>query len=273
LEDVHFIIRLRAWDDLCLLMLTFLSTFFIGIEVGTLISVGVSLLLVLKHTTATRLTLLGKTTVLDQSTGLPKHKFKNLREGSQVERIEGCLLVKLEESMFFGNCGQLKDRLKRIEVFGDLGIHPSEKPINRVTDQYLDSQSSSRVIVESHLKSIIFEMSAVASIDGSATQTFLELVESFHSRQISVCFVKLRESCCVNFDLAGITKMSLFFPKISDALSHINIGHQSWALSWGNVDSPATDNSSLGGKPPFRCLPVTQYTETADPASDSDVEY
>ena len=51
LDDVYFIIRLRAWKDLGLLLLTFLTTLLVSIESGTLLSVGVSLLLVVQHTT------------------------------------------------------------------------------------------------------------------------------------------------------------------------------------------------------------------------------
>ena len=50
LQDVFFIIKLNAWRDLALLVGTFLSTVFLSIETGTLISVVISLLLVLRHT-------------------------------------------------------------------------------------------------------------------------------------------------------------------------------------------------------------------------------
>jgi MFS superfamily sulfate permease-like transporter len=51
LEEVYFLIKIFAWQDLGLLLMTFASTIFISIETGTLLSVGVSLLLVVKHTT------------------------------------------------------------------------------------------------------------------------------------------------------------------------------------------------------------------------------
>ena len=50
-EEIYFLIKIRAWGDIALLFLTFASTVFISIETGTLISVGTSLLLVVKHTT------------------------------------------------------------------------------------------------------------------------------------------------------------------------------------------------------------------------------
>ena len=54
-HDIHFLFRLRAWNDLGLLCLTFFSTLLFSIETGTLLSVGVSLLLVVKHTTKVKL--------------------------------------------------------------------------------------------------------------------------------------------------------------------------------------------------------------------------
>ena len=71
IEDVVFILRLRAWNDLALLCLTFFvyayfqafliySTIFVSIEVGTIISVGMSLLLVINHSSRTRFEVLGR---------------------------------------------------------------------------------------------------------------------------------------------------------------------------------------------------------------------
>jgi MFS superfamily sulfate permease-like transporter len=147
-HDVGFILRLRAWNDLALLLLTFLTTIVVSIEVGTLISVGTSLLLVMKHTTKTRIAILGKTLVIDPVTGVVKAKFRPMqsttgdddldgmgpggKKKSEVERVEGVLLIKIEEGLFFGNCGQLKERLKRVEIHGELGVHPGEAPRRRV---------------------------------------------------------------------------------------------------------------------------------------------
>jgi MFS superfamily sulfate permease-like transporter len=54
LEEVHFMVRLGAWKDLGLLCLTYFTTIFVSIETGTLLSVGISLLLVVKHTTTVK---------------------------------------------------------------------------------------------------------------------------------------------------------------------------------------------------------------------------
>lgn len=156
LNDVWFIIRLRAWKDLGLLFLTFLSTLFISIESGTLISVGISLLLVVQHTTKTRLAILGQTLVINPATGSLKPKYKSIHEGASVEPLDSLLIIRIEEGLFFGNSGQLKERLKRIEVFGDLSVHPGEEPIVISED-----------LGHKELKVIIFDMAAVTDIDAT----------------------------------------------------------------------------------------------------------
>ncbi|KAJ1569351.1 Solute carrier 26, partial [Cladochytrium tenue] len=47
---------------------------------------------------------------------------------AEVERIEVSLVIGVEEGLFFGNTGQLKERLNRVEMYGKLGVHPGEKP-------------------------------------------------------------------------------------------------------------------------------------------------
>ena len=156
LHDVWFIVRLCAWTDLGLLCLTFLSTVFISIESGTLISVGISLLLVVQHTTKTRLAILGQTLVINPATGSFKAKYRSIQEGPSVEPLDSLLIIRIEEGLFFGNSGQLKERLKRIEVFGDLSIHPGEEPLVISED-----------LGHKELKVIIFDMAAVTDIDAT----------------------------------------------------------------------------------------------------------
>ncbi|KAJ3305879.1 Solute carrier 26 [Blyttiomyces sp. JEL0837] len=256
LHDVGFILRLRAWNDMGLLLLTFVTTMVVSIEAGTLISVGTSLLLVIKHTTKTRIAILGRTLVLDPKTGQVKTKFRSISEHNQVERIEGGLVIRIEEGLFFGNVGQLKDRLKRVEMYGELGVHPGEEPrvgipasasganlsrtnsstavsalpANRESSGLLSSPQGSPAAAlkpaptDGAIHSVIFDIGAVTAVDASATQTLLEIVESYHSRNIIVCFVKLRENCRLWFERAGLYDLvgsEHFFNKISDAIESL----------------------------------------------------
>ncbi|KAI8622375.1 sulfate transporter family-domain-containing protein [Chytriomyces sp. MP71] len=261
-HDVEFLLRVQAWSDIGLLLLTFVTTLVVSIEVGTLISVGTSLLLVLDHTTKTRISILGRVRTVDTLTHEVKDKFRPIsKQDAGVDGIDGILMLRLEEGLFFGNCGQLKERLKRVEMFGDLHVHPGEAPRTRQRqrtpsvswrtgrggrsreasvvpsdeaffdgdhggdddDAYLESAISYGS--ESELQAVIFEVSAVGNIDASATQTLLEVVESYHARNITVCFVKLQPSCKPWFTRSGLIDIvgaDHFFSKMSDALRFLS---------------------------------------------------
>lgn len=160
-DEIRFMWRCRAYTDLGLVAVTFGTTVFVGIETGTLLSVGISLLMVIKHTTTTRLVLLGESSVIDNGFGGTRIKYRNIREESTM-RLEGILIVRFEEGLFFGNVGQLKDRLKRVEEHGDLGVHPGEAPREGYVqwdDQTMTAGSSGR------LDGVVFDMKAVSDVD------------------------------------------------------------------------------------------------------------
>ncbi|KAJ3413325.1 Solute carrier 26 [Chytridiales sp. JEL 0842] len=331
-HDVGFILRLRAWSDFLLLLLTFFTTIIISIEVGTLISVGTSLLLVMKHTTKTRIAILGRTLVVDPVSGAVKSKFRPMQSSladedagesgsglgkkkSEVERVEGVLLIKIEEGLFFGNSGQLKDRLKRVEMYGDLGVHPGEAPRrrglgnrgygargvtahgagrnegspseslfqqSRTIDSLMEGGFGSHVgsstsssfgspyvpVVNperyhhDEIRSVIFDVGAVNSIDASATQTLLEIVQSYNSRDIAVCFVKLRDTCRPWFIRSGLYDLvgpDRFFHKIRDAVDTLrgedrvldllgdSLGNASSSSGSNRLSSTPLDNPALLG--------------------------
>jgi MFS superfamily sulfate permease-like transporter len=297
LDELFFIARLQAWTDMMLLSITFFSTIFISVETGTLISVGLSLLLVVKHTTTvlflliqTRLVLLGEYSYLDPEAGVTP-KYKPLKEGANVRRIKGIMIVRFEEGLFFGNCGQLQEKLKRIEVHGDLGIHPGEDPLENpdwqesvfyslgvphnsispyderwgeeigdINQPIIDWIDSNELAKPKHsIYGVIFDMKAVSHIDASATVTIQEIVTDYQVRNIKVCFVKLRSECLENFKRAGIYDLvgqEFFFSKIKDAVpcmvSHVNIMERSNSVVL--IESPRAFplNISRSSSPEFQ---------------------
>ncbi|KAJ3033463.1 Solute carrier 26, partial [Rhizophlyctis rosea] len=256
LEDVRFILRLRAWKDLGLLGVTFLTTVFVGIEAGVLLSVGISLLLVMKHTTKTRVAILGRTLVVDPRTGQVKTKFRSVTDSSSVERIEGALIIRIEEGLFFGNTGQLKDRLKRIEVYGDLKVHPGEEP-KRVAvavaggDAPGSGADGGEGSDDGAVRAVIFDFGGVTNIDASAAQILLEIVEEYHHRRITVCFVKLRERCKLKFLRSGIYDLvgpGHFFRKIREAIEYLrNHDQLRGDVFYAEAPSGSTDTTNGQG--------------------------
>ncbi|CAG8540261.1 15966_t:CDS:2 [Gigaspora rosea] len=199
-EDLHFMYKIRAWNDFALLFLTFFITIFVSIEYGTLIAVALSLVLVVKHTTYPRISILGRMG--------NTNKFKPIKDfPDSAEHVEGVLVVKISEPLYFANTGQLKDRLRRLEAFGDMSVHPSEE---------------ARL---SPIENVIFDIETMEDLDASAAQILLEIVEAYHNRNVTVFFVKIRENQKKLFVRSGLWNKvgeEHFFGQISDALEYIN---------------------------------------------------
>jgi MFS superfamily sulfate permease-like transporter len=223
LEDVSYFYKLSAWKELSMMLLSFLVTFILGIELGTLVSILVSLIMVIRETTRVKVEVLG---MVDESdaTGTDgfrssRRKFRSLsirptsspghspvrEEG--VNPVPGILLLRIQESMlFFGNTAQLRERLRRLEVYGRKGVHPGEEVET----------------IQEPTRAVVLDWSSVNVMDASALQILDEIVSSYHGRGILVCMVKVSPELQALFETAGLHRDVLqaggFFDRIRDAI-------------------------------------------------------
>lgn len=164
-HDIAFFISIRGGTELGLMAIIFLSTIFYSLTLGMALGVGISILLVIKHSTRPRIQILGR---------IPgTNRFENAEsDGSSLEFIEGCLIVKIPEPLTFANTGELKARLRRLELYGTSQAHPALPRLR--------SQESNR--------NIIFDIHGVTSMDGSGTQVLEEIVRSYRDRGVRIFF-------------------------------------------------------------------------------------
>ncbi|KAI9320801.1 sulfate transporter family-domain-containing protein [Dichotomocladium elegans] len=199
-EDLHFIFKIGAWRDLSLLLVTFFGTVIISLEFGTLVAITLSLLLTIKETSYPRISIMGR--VKGSS-----DKFRAIHDDpEEVEHLEDVFIVRIEEPLFFANTGQLKDRLRRLEHYGDMSTHPSEHP-------RLNQMSYT-----------IFDVDNMPDIDASAVQIMYEIVEAYHARNVMVFFVRLRERPMMMFKKSGLYDLigsEHLFQKVSQAIGAI----------------------------------------------------
>ncbi|KAJ1965836.1 hypothetical protein IWQ62_002569 [Dispira parvispora] len=219
-RELRFLYRVGAWRDIILLTLIFVSTMVVSVEVGIMLAVILSLMTVIKKTTVPRITILGRITgTKDQFAPVPDFP-------DQVEHVQGVMVVRIEEPLFFANTGQLQARLKRLELFGDMDTHPSERA--RLPPA----------------QAVIFDVENMPDVDASALAILKEIVESYHLRKIIVCFVRLHPSLYLTFEKSGLREKvghQLFFVTVADALEHVE---QARSYSCDSAsDSPQdTDN-------------------------------
>lgn len=166
-HDIMFFIRIRGYTELGLMFIIFAATIFYSLTLGIAIGVGLSLLSVIKHSTRPRIQILGR---------IPgTNRFENAEDNpDKLEFIEGCLIVKIPEPLTFANTGDLKNRLRRLELYGTVNAHPALP----------------RVRAEEHNKNIIFDIHGVTQLDGSGTQVLEEIVRGYRKRGVRVFFTR-----------------------------------------------------------------------------------
>lgn len=164
-HDILFFVRIRGYTELGLMTIIFAATIFYSLELGIGIGVGLSLLSVIRHSTRPRIQILGR---------IPgTNRFENAEDNpAKLEFIEGCLIVKIPEPLTFANTGDLKNRLRRLELYGTTAAHPA---LPRVRPAELN-------------RNIIFDIHGVTGLDGSGTQVLEEIVRNYRERGVRVFF-------------------------------------------------------------------------------------
>lgn len=164
-HDITFFLRIRAWQELGLMLIIVLATIFYSLNMGIAIGIGLSLLLVVRHATRPRIQILGR---------IPgTQRFENAEDyPERLEFVEGCLIVKIPEPLTFANTGELKARLRRVELYGTIQAHPALPRLRR----------------EDSNRNIIFDIHGVTSMDGSGTQILEEIVRAYRERGVRVFF-------------------------------------------------------------------------------------
>jgi len=167
-EDIHFFVKIRGWTELGIMFGIILITVFFSLNLGIAIGIGVSLIQVIKHSTRARIQILGRVPGTQRFANAEDHP-------DQLEFVEGCLIVKIPEPLTFANTGQLKNRLRRLEVYGSGSVHPALPPVRRSASN----------------RNIIFDVHGVTSMDGSAVQVLREIVASYRERGVRVFFSRI----------------------------------------------------------------------------------
>jgi len=200
-HDVMFYYRMSAWTELALMTLTLVLTLVWNVEVGVLSSIAISCLLVLKKSSQPRMTILGRMPETD--------KWKPINENPEaVEPLSGVLIVRIRESLDFANSAQMKDRLRRLELYGPERKHPSERPTRENTH------------------ALVFHLHDMDDCDAAAVQIFTELIEAYKSRGVGVFITHLRPHMWGIFEKAGIIDLighDAIFDNVASAMQHIEI--------------------------------------------------
>ncbi|GJJ08402.1 hypothetical protein Clacol_002618 [Clathrus columnatus] len=193
--------RMGAWMELGLMGLTLILTIIWSVEVGVLASIAISVLLVVKKSSQARMSILGRIPGTDQ--------WKPISENPEaVEPLSGVLIVRIRESLNFANSAQMKERLRRLELYGIEPKHPSEAPTRQ------------------NVNVLVFHLADMETCDSAAVQVFSELVDEYKRRGVHIYFTHLRGHARLTLDKAGVLDAlgeDSIFENVTSAMQHIEI--------------------------------------------------
>ncbi|CAH9103787.1 unnamed protein product [Cuscuta epithymum] len=142
--------------DFLLWIITCATTLLLGIEIGVLIGVGVSLAFVIHESANPHIAVLGRlpgTTV-----------YRNVQQYPEAYTYNGIVVVRVDAPIYFANISYIKDRLQEYEI-AKAGSSRHGPEVSRV-----------------HF--VIVEMAPVTYIDASAVQALKDLHQEYKSRHI-----------------------------------------------------------------------------------------
>jgi len=201
-ESLEYYWRMGAWIDLALMLLTFALTIGWSVEVGVAVSIVISLLLVIHRSSKARLMILGRIPGTD--------RWRPISEDPEaMEDASGTLIIRIRENLDFANTAQLKERLRRLELYGHARSHPSDEP----------RRPQATVL--------IFHMADVETVDASAVQLFYELVETYKNRGVGVFMTHLRIGPYKMFERGGIVELighHSFYSNVATAVAQVQSG-------------------------------------------------
>ncbi|KAJ2618733.1 hypothetical protein GGI26_006394 [Coemansia sp. RSA 1358] len=238
---IVFLFRVRAWADLFLLLFICMCSVVSSVETGILLAVVISLIMVIKRSNTPRIKLIGRSTTNGfdlrhfgdlalRSNNSHRQSFSSVSEfqvsnerqeddssegsdsdiydSDQVagsQNVEGVLIVRIEEPLYFANAGQLHARLNRLEMYGDLNVHPSEEPHMQPT------------------RGVVFDLIGMSDIDGSALEILIHIIREYGRRGVRVAFVRVCDSVRTRFEKSGMSSEGgeYDFDNLHAALSHL----------------------------------------------------
>ncbi|KAL8166803.1 hypothetical protein V2J09_008302 [Rumex salicifolius] len=195
LMDYHEAIFLWRIDkkDFVLWIITFATTLLLGIEIGVLVGVGVSLAFVIHESANPSIAVLGRlpgTTI-----------YRNLKQYPEAYTYYGIVLVRVDAPIYFANISHIKDRLRKYESSVDNSIRRGPE----IERTYF----------------VILELSPVTYIDSSAIQALKDLHQEYQSRGIQVVISNPNKQVLQTLARGGVVELigrEWFFVRAHDAV-------------------------------------------------------
>jgi SulP family sulfate permease len=186
----------RLWrvqrSDFWVMMLAFVGTLGLGLELGVLVAVVVSIVIIVYRITRPHIPELGRIPGTDYFLELGRHPDARI--------YEGIVVLRPDASLYFTNAESLASRLRPLET-DRAGLH-----------------------------TVVLDASGVDHLDATADHELRKIAARYKDREIRLILVNVSDGVRAVLDASGFTEIvgaEAYFATDADAISHLDSTHPS----------------------------------------------
>lgn len=172
--------------DFWVMMLAFVGTLVLGLELGVLVAVATSIALIVYRVSRPRMPELGRLAGTDSFVELARHP--------EAETYPGTAVVRVEAALYFTNADALRNRIQRLER-----DHPE-------------------------VQTIVLDASGVNHLDATADHQLRKLAARLRENGVTLLFVNVDDDVRAVMDASGLSDLvgaDHFFATDAEAVAHI----------------------------------------------------
>lgn len=212
LDDIIFLVKIRAWIEAALALVTFLFTFLFGPETGILIALGLSIVMLIKASTSPAVSIMGCVASDPSSTT----RYRDLHTFPEAKPLPGVLVMLIDSSLYFWNINLFRSMVMRATTLGSHLAHPTDPSL----------------LVKS-VDCIVLDCRNLQRLDPQATQVLIEMIHEYRILGIALSFVLLhpelrlklmRAAACQHHE--GLLSAQSFAQTVDDALFNLGADEQ-----------------------------------------------
>ena len=248
--------------DFFIWTIALLGTLFLGVEIGLLIAVGISLLFVIYESAYPHMAVLGQ---------LPGTQiYRNVKQYADAEQAPGVLVLRIDAPIYFANVAYVKDRLRKYEL-------------------------RSHSLYGVPLSFVVLELGPVTHMDSTALHALCMVQKEYKLRSVQLVLANPGSRVLKQLDKGGVIELigrENVFVRSFDAVEHCKaviggnynrpMGQE--AAATNGVDTAADDDSSLQAEsegkiaavmqePPRQRLVGTRSASTAPTSSRRTLDF
>ncbi|KAI3911789.1 hypothetical protein MKW92_045207 [Papaver armeniacum] len=211
-EEAYHIYKVDKYD-FCICMSAYLGVIFLSMDVGLMISIGLSIIRALICVARPPISNLGNMSNSEM--------YRDIEQYPSAEKVPGVLILQLGSPIYFANCTYVRERISR----------------------WMDHEQSIRDSNSADIENIILDMGGVTTIDITGIGMLTEVLKSIERKGINVVLanpkIQVMEKLMLSNLIQTIGKDSIFL-SINDAVEACRFNLRS---SKKQVDGSDTTNT------------------------------